>query len=56
MLHPIFNVPNTLQILKKFKINTENEAEDSSPIEGQDQRNFQKINQQLNQIVQNNLA
>lgn len=55
MLHPVFNVPNTIQILKKFKLSADTEAEDSSPQEAQDQQNFQKMNQQLNQIVQNNI-
>jgi hypothetical protein len=56
MLHPAFNVPNTLQILRKFKVNSDNEADDGSPRDSQDQRNFQRMNQQLSSIVQNNIA
>lgn len=43
MIQPAFNIPNTLQILKKYKNNQET-SYDSSPV--QEQEEFEKINQQ----------
>jgi hypothetical protein len=43
MIHPAFNVPNTLLILKKYK-NNDDESPPNSPRLVQEQSNFDKIN------------
>lgn len=43
MIHPAFNVPNTLLILKKYK-NNDDESPPNSPRLVQEQSNFEKIN------------
>ena len=51
MLHPVFNVPNTLQILKKFKQHEHSNPE-SPNLTPSDNSNMQKMNAQMFSSVQ----